>query len=333
VVTIMKNTASKTPGPLNCLATILLIVAAVSAPLAACKVPVFRYALKKWLPDSYTAVVFHRGSLSKDQSAVCKGLVASAKRANLIVQTVDLNEDRRPWAPEFFTSGDLPWMVLLKPLSRKGLASPKNLGAGHMVWSGSLDKASVGAMIDSPKRRKISDLIRSGQSVVWVLLDSGDAKKDAAAATRTTGAIAKLAGKLKIVKPLGPEAMLPRQKLPQLRLAFSMLRVSRADPAERALVEMLLSSGKGLRDATGPILFPIFGRGRVPASLVDKEITEENVTELARYLTGPCSCQVKAQSASGLDVLIAADWDTAAKPAPTTRPAAAPRPSPKTARK
>jgi len=135
--------------------------------------------------------------------------------------------------------------------------------------------------------------------------------------------------KLKLLKP---QRKLPKSKLPQLRLSFSMLRVSRADPGEKVLVEMLLSSDKGLRNATGPILFPIVGRGRVMGSLVDKDISETNITEFAHYLTGACSCQVKAQSASACDILITTDWNTIAKPAATTRPAAITKPSPKAAR-
>jgi len=209
-----------------------------------------------------------------------------------------------------------------------GKRGPKGWGAKDIVWSAPLDKALTRALTDSPKRREISRLIRSGESAVWVLLDSGDAKKDAAAAVLTKAAIAKLAAtkgsiakRLAKLKLLKPRRTLPkRQKLPQLRLSFSMLRVSRADPAEKVLVEMLLSSYKGLPDATGPILFPIIGRGRVLGSLVDGDINEENITGLAGMLTGPCACQIKARPSLGRDMLIATDWNTVAKLAATTKP-------------
>jgi len=318
----MRNRASNSSSVfLSCV--VVLLVAAVSAPLIACSVPVFRYALERWNPNSHCAVIFHRGKLSKPQAAVCEQLAAGAQKqkANLTVKTVDLNEDLSPWAPEFYTSGDLPRMVLLQPPSGSGSSPPSSWPAKLMVWSSPVDKASAAAIIDSPKRRKISRLIRSGCSVVWVMLDSGDAKKDAAAAALTKRVIAKLAGKLKIVKPL---AAIPRQasgKLPKLRLAFSMIRVSRADPAERVLVEMLLSGGKGLRKASGPMLLPVFGRGRILGGLFDKEINEGKITKLAAALTGPCSCAIKAGSQSLSDLLISADWTTAAKPAAATRPA------------
>ena len=326
---IVKHAALKTPGALKPFVAALLVAVVVSEPLTACDVPVFRYALERWLPDSYHAIIFHRGALSKDQSAAHKTLAASARHANLTVRTVDLDKDLRQWAPEFYTSGDLPRMVLLKPLSKgdRRIPVPKVWSEKHLLWSAPLDKASAAALSDSPKRREISRLIRSGESAVWVLLDCGDAKKDAAAATLTKATITKLAStkgtiakRLAKLKSPKPRLALPKkQKLPQLRLSFSMLRVSRADPAEKVLVEMLLSSEKGLRDATGPILFPIFGRGRVIGALVDRGINETNITECAEFLTGSCSCQVKNLS-PGLDMLISTDWETATKPAATTRP-------------
>ncbi|MDP6633410.1 MAG: hypothetical protein QGG42_00750 [Phycisphaerae bacterium] len=328
----MKHAVSRTPGTLRLFGTILLVAVAVSGPLSACSVPVFRYALQRWQPNSHLAVIFHRGKLSAKQAAVCKGLSVNAQNANLTVQTVDLNEDLSPWAPEFYTSGDLPRMVLLKPPRGNGSSSPKSWGAGHMVWSAPVNKASAAMVTDSPKRREIARLIRSGQSVVWVLLDSGDAKKDAAAATLTKRVLTKLAGKLKIVRPLLTDAKRAKSKLAKLRLAFSTIIVSRADRSERVLVELLLSSDKGLRDAKGPVLFPVIGRGRVMGSLVDKGITEENIAQFAAALTGPCSCALKARSVSALDLLISTDWTTAAKAKPTTRPAATTRPSPKSAR-
>jgi len=187
----MKNSAMKTPGALKLFAVVLLAGAAVSAPLTACSVPVFRYALEKWAPESYHAITFHRGVLSKDQSAVLEALTAAAKNANLEVRSVDLDKDLRPWPPEYYTVGDLPRMVLLSP--SHGQRKRKGWAVRDIVWSSPLDKALTPALTDSPKRREISRLIRSGESAVWVLLDSGDAKKDAAAATLTKAAIAKLA--------------------------------------------------------------------------------------------------------------------------------------------
>jgi hypothetical protein len=95
-----------------------------------------------------------------------------------------------------------------------------------------------------------------------------------------------------------------------LKLAFSLLRVSRSDPAERWLVRMLLASEPDLATTKGPLVFPVFGRGRALYALAGDGITDANLTKAADFLTAACSCKVKAAN-PGTDLLIAADWPDA----------------------
>jgi len=100
---------------------------------------------------------------------------------------------------------------------------------------------------------------------------------------------------------------------PNIKIAFSTIRVSRDDPAERMLVAMLLGSEKDLRDAEydgETMVFPVFGRGRVLWALVGRGINEENIFESCIYITGACSCEVKFQN-PGTDLLFSKDWDKA----------------------
>ena len=48
----------------------LLTLLAVSGPGRVCNVPVFRYALDKWAPSTYTLVVFHDRELTDAQKRV-----------------------------------------------------------------------------------------------------------------------------------------------------------------------------------------------------------------------------------------------------------------------
>ena len=44
------------------------LISLVSATVTnACSVPVFRYALERWQPDTFQALVLHRGSLRDEQ--------------------------------------------------------------------------------------------------------------------------------------------------------------------------------------------------------------------------------------------------------------------------
>ena len=51
-------------------------------------------------------------------------------------------------------------------------------------------------------------------------------------------------------------------------------------------------------------------RGRVVVPLIGKGITTDNLGEIATFLTGPCSCQVKALN-PGVDLLMNCDWQSA----------------------
>ncbi len=96
---------------------------------------------------------------------------------------------------------------------------------------------------------------------------------------------------------------------PPLQLRFSLLTVSRRDPAESVFIRLLLHSEHDLdRYASEPIVFPIYGRGRILYALVGKGITRENLQEAGRFLVGFCSCEAKEQN-PGTDLLMAADWE------------------------
>jgi len=96
-----------------------------------------------------------------------------------------------------------------------------------------------------------------------------------------------------------------------LKISFSAIRVSRSDPAEEMLVRMLMRSEPDLETehAGKPMVFAVFGRGRVLHALVGEGITAENIMRDCRFLVGPCSCQVKDLN-PGTDLLISAAWVT-----------------------
>jgi hypothetical protein len=117
-----------------------------------------------------------------------------------------------------------------------------------------------------------------------------------------------------------------------LRVAFSVLRAPRNDPAEALFVKTLLH-GEAQTNA-GPVVFPIFGRGRALAALSGQQLTAKVIRDAANFLCGACSCEVKELN-PGKDLLLAANWNsiftaapepTAALSAPVIRTNAAVRP-------
>ena len=96
-------------------------------------------------------------------------------------------------------------------------------------------------------------------------------------------------------------------KLTSLHPKFSLIKVSRDDPAEKVLVEMLVHTDPALDTVCEPVAFPIFGRGRVLTALAGKDIQENTIGRICRFLAGPCACTVKGQN-PGFDLFIVAPW-------------------------
>jgi hypothetical protein len=201
------------------------------------------------------------------------------------------------WAAQ--AAKDLPWAIVQYPAVT---------GSEQPVAQGVLNRKFVQEVMDSPVRRQARQRILQGESVVWLLLESGDRKQDDKVAKMLQAECKKLAEVLEI-PPVDPND--PRTDVNvTLKIAFSVLRLSRTNPAEQCFVNQLVSIQPRFAETKGPVVFPIFGRGRALCGLADDELTEQNVEEVAVFLTGACSCEVKAMN-PGVDMLFAADWDAA----------------------
>jgi hypothetical protein len=190
------------------------------------------------------------------------------------------------------------------------------MGAGlpGNISSASLSEPAIRQLLDSPVRKEIARRLAQGQSAVWVLLECGIPTKDQSAAKLIESRLAYLATVLKLPTLDQQDIVNGLVSVAQedLKLEFSILRLSRTDPAEQALVKMLLGTEPDLEETLEPIAFPIFGRGRALYALVGKGINHETLDEACSFLIGSCSCQVKELN-PGVDLLLAADWDALMK--------------------
>ena len=258
-----------------------------------CDVPVFQYALEYWPASPYELVVLHDGPLSAGEQKIVEWFEdASAgptPRANL-----GLRLDNTVGGPKIV------------------LHYPRECRIEEPAWSGGLTMESATALIDSPARRRIAQRLLGGDTAVWILLESGDDEKDAAARLVLEKQLALLEKTLEL--PIVPNTVEARSgtvvaATSFVRSRFSLVSLSRKDPAEAVLTGMLLSSEADLhRYMAEPMAFPVFGRGRVLYALVGKGLNDENITEACRFLTGPCSCQAKSLN-PGTDLLMAVDWE------------------------
>lgn len=287
----------------------------LSASANACSVPVFRYALERWVPDYYEAVLIHRGQIAENDPVLSLLQGETAELLNLHLSKIDLGaegvpplnrgQDARDTTQEQLKSllggeipGTLPALALWYPL-HKGRAGP--------FWVGEFKPEIVSALIQSPKRKELAERLTKGQSGVWILVESGSADKDKTALQLLNQELETATRELKEQAP----SIIDESETPGLSFEFSTLTVSRSDPKERFLLAALLNSEPDLQQYAGePILFPVFGRGRVLYALVGQGINAENIRDAIGFLTGPCGCEIKMLN-PGVDLPMAVNWDAA----------------------
>lgn len=294
------------------LITIVFLTAVfnATAPTAnACNVPVFRYALERWPSDSYTVIVFIGDTITQGDRDVIALLEKSSKssgaHANYTVQTVDVTVPMPEAIGSLWNTmkeHELPCLTLLYP----GFMRMK-----IPVWTGRLTADAANRLIDSPVRKEIAHRILDGESAVWILLESGDRSRDDAAAGTLKARIGEASKllELPVLDSNGNDFVPISENGPKLRVAYSMVRVSRNDPKESMFVHMLIKTEPDLEEYTSyPMAFPVYGRGRVLYALVGDGIDKRNVIEACSFVIGPCSCEIKEMN-PGVDILMNVDWE------------------------
>lgn len=306
----------------SCIAAlcVALVMEACSVSSTACNVPVFRYALEKWPPDEYSGVIFHRGPLNGPDAAVLEKLKSRATDesapVNISISTVDLDGKVPADVTELartYETGKLPRLTIFCPLA-PGVHDGK--AEDRIAWSGVFDEGSIKGLLDSPARQDAVARLLQGDSIVWLFVDSGDQVRDDRVAKELSGHLSALQEAIKIMPHTGGEEgeqvpgpdSTPPVASPE-KLLLPVIRISAGDPAEKDFRVLLhaLAKADGL-SVDGPLVFPVFGRGRAVAMISDKGITREALERICTYLTGDCSCEVKGQN-PGIDLLMGARWD------------------------
>ena len=290
-----------------------LIFAGIVAVGLACQVPVFRFALERWEADSYTIVIVpgSQGKLSATEEEV-RAFLQSQGSADGVIANLKVRVDS-----ENVGEGTGATLRLFYPPKLAGADAPP-------IWTGALTKENAQVLVDSPARSKMVTRLLKGESATWLMIESGDKGKDDDADSEIKKAFLKAEGLLKIPEGVltveearkatqgagsDPDDVL-RSPIP-LKIAFSLIRISRDDPAESVLREMLLHMEDDLGEfGDEPMVFPVFGRGRALEPLIGRGINSENVFEHASYFCGACSCEIKNQN-PGIDLLITANWEAA----------------------
>ena len=246
----------------------------------ACTVPVFRYALDHWPPDAYRLEA-PVGWLASEAGDELRKLIEEG-RAQIEVHPV-----AEPGAPSRLVMPDI----------------------GQEVWRGDLDGAAS-SLLSSPARAELLRRILAGESMVWIMVRSGNESMDQKFEEHLRGRLEYLQSVAAIpeqdptdpINKLGPG--------PALKVQFSLLTVSRDDPEEQVLIRMLAGPEVALLEKEAPFGAVVFGRGRVLGAWPTEDLADEGIDEVSLFLLGACSCRVKFQN-PGWDLALAVNWDEA----------------------
>lgn len=273
-----------------------------------CPVPVFRYALEYWEAAPYRVEIFYRNHLDQVEEELLNYFLTTSDgstiKTNLEIRKIDIEGETYDAADDYISNLSPAMFPLIV------LRYPHVSGNNKIVWSGSLNKMHIARLLNSPVRSNIAEKLAREATAVWILLESGDKRKDDAAFDLLERELRRLEQTLVLPDPelwWDNSRGIPVERI--LRINFQIIRVSRSDPREEYLVNMLINSERDLAGfQTEPIVFPVYGRGIILYSIVGKVINEWNIREAATFITGPCSCQAKLLN-PGIDLLISADWD------------------------
>jgi hypothetical protein len=300
----------------------------IPAAVWACDTPVYRYAMYRWTPLPYEVYYFHRGQPPKADQEMHRLLAEKAEKdkggsaANVFVTPVDL--DRKD------ALNVLPEPVKKAWQARGGKPVPSCLVLspwGSELFAGQLDATAARELAESPSRTEIGKMFDKGFGVVLLIVGGGKPEGNARMEAVARTVIAKAeAGKLveepapgpNMPGPQGPAGKATGDSEPATSggvLRVGLLKLDRSQTAERWLLKILTAMDPDPEKApsrSDPMLFAIYGRGRVMPPGIGNEVTAESLTELLRFLTGRCSCTIKDQN-PGLDLLMRWDWEATAE--------------------
>jgi len=277
----------------------------------ACNVPVFRYALERWHAENYEVFIFHRGPLSAEDKLIINSLKESSNSkipySNYNVHIFDLSTKLEEYVRDIWDLLDSPELPCMAVFYLNSFLYGEN------IWYGRLTAKDVKKLIKSPVRTEIARRILNGESAVWIFLESGDTEKDNAAADILQTQLKRLENSLKLPiissDDIFKDFVNINENGPELHVAFSVIRLSRSDPAESHLINMLMKSEPDLFEYISyPMAFPVYGRGRVLYAIIGNGINERVIQKACEFIIGPCSCIIKAQN-PGVDLLMMTNWD------------------------
>ena len=297
---------------------------------SACNTPVYRYAMYNWRVSPYPIFYLYNAEEPEEDKKTNKLIeeqsISEAEIANVVLEKIDVSDaeklDKLPgWeviekAWKSYDDGAVPAHLVMTPWGAK-------------VFAGRLDEKAVKALVESPARTRLGELLNQGNAAIMIFLSGVDEAENKRAEEALDELIAKSQrDEIPMAPDLSDPAMMeampseeagdgqdaenavPAAKPPGLKVA--KLKIDRSDPAELWFVRALMTLEPDLHEyAKEPMIFAAYGRGRAMEPYIGKGITPDNLVDVVAFLAGACSCMVKEQN-PGADLLVKWDWEATA---------------------
>jgi hypothetical protein len=306
-----------------CIAAVFAIVLALGKEtlLQACNIPVFRYALERWNSDDYELIVFHNGELAAASIERLKSIEAAqapqklgsvlTKNGNLRIvrvrlDSIDASSDglenhRKYWEEKL----KIQHLKQLNEIGQFAVLRTSRIAEQTIeLWHGKLEEFQFKSAMNSPVRTELCRRLMRGDAIVWLVLKSRQSAKNEAVTKLLSQKCKELSRTLELPDGIG----LPGSELysdAPLLLDFSTLEFdSESEPHLAKLFSKLdpLSAA-----ADEPLIIPVFGRGRALEVIPGNRLDSGMIGDLAVFLSGACSCQVKERN-PGFDLLLNFNW-------------------------
>lgn len=274
--------------------------------ILACKTPVYKYAILNWAQRDYYQILRIYDSTKNQvdiEPSIKKAFEGKVHLTNVGIIPVDISQDlTQIYGEEFKTflkenMGDSkpPFHILLNPKK-------------NVVYTGDFKEEDVEPLIMSPKRKELAEKLSVG-NVCLILMESKDAEKNKKAHEILKKGIEKSIDIDLEIRSAGEDPSHPIDKKTLTPLKVAYVSVSPTDKNETWFVRQMQKLNSKIPDDNEPKVFGIVGRGFVfEQSLGGEYLTEEQLQALILFLSGPCSCTVKAENA-GIDIITCWDWD------------------------
>ncbi|MBN2292064.1 MAG: hypothetical protein JXM70_06535 [Pirellulales bacterium] len=278
--------------------TTLLASGIATAAAQACNTPVYRYAMYNWRTTPYHVLFFHnpaeKSGEAQKVNRLLSELIASQQSVNMELTEVDTTDGK--------SIDKLPEPIKKSWERARKKHAAKKSGWLHIIfspwgrelYSGQLNAETLRSITESPAREQMGELLSQGKLVAVCLMSKNKANN-----RMLDKALAEL------TKQIESDSEMPSVEVARVDVLAS-------DPKESWFVRNLMLAEPDLKDfADQPMLFMAYGRGRSMLPYIGKGISAENLSGCVTFLTGACSCEVKADN-PGIDLLVRYDWEAAA---------------------